>query len=255
MSTHPFDGEGFDRSRAIRFWDDIAYDYEGRIMQGDMPVRIAERLAERGIIGKETDIIELGCGPGTYTVPLSQRVRSVTCLDTSEKMISILKGSCASNNVFPVVGDFMEYVPDRRFDAAIMTLCPGTGTPEGIRKVESLTDGWCVHIMWTENCWDEIHAKVWKELGREYSFDARKAGLMESNLRSLGRSYDVEEFTADVEWTMPASELIEREKRVFSAYGPIEAEDALRAVLDGFIDGDRFSFGCTNSIKMICWRP
>ncbi len=255
MSRHPFEGEGFDRDRSIRFWNDIAYDYEGRIMQGDIPMQVAERLSERGIIGDDSDVVEFGCGPGTYSLPLSAYVRTLTCVDTSERMLSILKDTCASKNITTVLGDFMSIDLGRRFDTAMMTLCPGSGSKEAVLRAESVTEGWCVHLMWVSNAWDDIHAKVWKELGKDYSFEGRKSGLMESNLRELGREYDTEEFVTDIYWATPAKELIEREKRIFSVYGPYDAEGALMDTLGEFIDGNRFSFECTNTIKMICWRP
>lgn len=90
MSKHPFEGEGFDRDRALRFWDDIAFDYEGCAMQGSIPGRIVQRLCDMGVLGPGTDAIEFGCGPGTYSIPISKRVRSLTCVDTSEKMLSLL---------------------------------------------------------------------------------------------------------------------------------------------------------------------
>ena len=90
MSRHPFEGEGFDRDRALKFWDDIALDYEGCVMQGSIPERIVGKLREIGVLGPDKEIVEFGCGPGTYSIPISRRVRSLTCVDASEKMLSIL---------------------------------------------------------------------------------------------------------------------------------------------------------------------
>ncbi len=255
MSRHPFDGEGFDHDRSMRFWDDIAYDYDGRIMQGDIPIQVVDRLTDIDVLGPDRDVVEFGCGPGTYTVPLSAVSRSVTCVDSSERMLSILSDICASTNILPVLGDYMQVDLGRRFDTSVMSLCPGSGTPEGIERAESVTDGWCVHLMWTENCWDDIHARVWKELGKDYSFEGRKAGIMETNLRNMGRDFEATEFLTDICWNMRVEDLIQREKRVFSVYGDYSPEDALRSILDRYIDGDLFSFECTNRVKMILWRP
>lgn len=255
MSKHPFEGEGFDRERSMRFWNDMAYDYDGRIMQGDIPLQAMEQLANKGIVGPDKYAVEFGCGPGTYTVPLSAVSRSVTCVDSSERMLSMLSEICASSNVFPVLGDYMDVDLGRTFDVSVMSLCPGSGTPEGIRRAESVTHGWCVHLMWTENRWDDVHAEVWKQLGKDYSFEGRKSGIMESNLSAMGRSYEATEFLTDICWNVRAKDIIERESRVFSLYGDYDTEGALRSVLDRYIDGDTFTFECTNRVKMITWRP
>ena len=39
-------------------------------------------------------VLDVGCGPGTLSIPLARRVESVTALDTSEGMLGVLK-SCA----------------------------------------------------------------------------------------------------------------------------------------------------------------
>lgn len=254
MSEHPFDGEGFDRQRAIRFWDDIAYDYEGGIMQGDIPLQIIDHLVREGILTSESDIVEFGCGPGTYTIPLSDNVSSVTCVDTSERMLSMLKERCASNNIHPIKGDFMTVPLDRRFDASVMSLCPGSGSVEAIRRAEQVSKEWCIHIMWLVNTWDDIGAAVWKELGKDYSFEKRKSGVVEGNLNALGRDFTVKEFSTEIRIEGSAEDIIERERRRFSIYGPYDAEDALRRVLGRYIRNGRFDFGCTNRMKLVYWR-
>jgi len=255
LSEHPFEGEGFDRDRAIRFWDDLADYYEGGTMQADIPIKIIDHLEEKGIIGKGSDIIEYGCGPGTYTIPLSERVHTVTCVDTSDKMLSMLSERCASNNIIPLKGDFMTVPLSRRYDASVMSLCPGSGSKDAILRAESSVTGWCVHIMWLVNCWDDVAASIWKELGKDYSFEQRKSGIMESNLNSLGREYTVREFSTDLHIEASAKDVIEREKKRFALYGPYDAEDAIRKVLGKYIEDGRFVYDCTNRMKLIYWRP
>lgn len=254
MSEHPFDGEGFDREKAIQFWDDIAYDYEGGMMQGDIPVQILDHLMEKGILTEGSEVVEFGCGPGTYTIPLSERVRSVTCVDTSERMLSMLKERCASTNILPIKGDFMTVSLGRRFDVSVMSLCPGSGSIDAIHRAESVAKDWCIHIMWLVNSWDDVGAAVWKELGKDYSFEKRKSGVVEGNLNALGRDYVVKEFTTDIHVEAPAESVIEREKRRFAYYGPYNAEEALYKVFGDRIHGDKFRFDCTNRMKLIYWR-
>ena len=255
MSAHPFDGERFDSGRAIKFWDDLAYDYEGGRMQGDIPLQIIDHIAKEDMIGKDSDVVEFACGPGTYTIPLSERVRSVTCIDTSENMLSILSQRCASNNITPILGDYMTVPLEKKYDATVMSLCPGSGSKEAILRAESVSKGWCIHIMWLVNSWDDIGSMIWTELGKDYSFEQRKAGIVEGNLESLGREFEVKEFTTDLHIEKPAEKVIEREKRRFALYGPYDAEEAARRVLGRYVQDGTFRFDCTNVMKLICWRP
>ncbi len=148
----------------------------------------------------------------------------------------------------------MLFDPGRKYDAAIMSLCPGTGSAEGILRANGYSSGWCVHIMWIENCWDNLVSGVWKALGKDYSYEGRRNGLLESNLDSLGLDYSREVFEDDVSWEMPFEDIVARETRIFGAYGIRDAEEAVREVLMPYSDGDDFSFRCRNSMKLVVWR-
>jgi SAM-dependent methyltransferase len=52
-------------------------------------------------------VLDVGCGAGTLAVPLARRVRSVTALDFSPRMLELLGARCAAEgvaNVVPVLG-------------------------------------------------------------------------------------------------------------------------------------------------------
>ena len=253
MSRHPFEGEGFDRDRSIRFWDEIASDYEGETMQGTIPVQIVQHLFGSGILSETTEAVEFGCGPGTYSALLSNRIKELICVDTSEKMLSMLRDRCPRSNIQTVCGDFMTVDLSRKFDVSIASLCPGSASKEGLSRLESVSNGCCVYIMWIDNSWDNVNAEIWAELGKDYSFEMRKSRLTENNLDEMGRDYEYKEFFTDLELKAPAEKMISRETRVFSVYG-YDAEKEIRKVLDKWIEGDQFHFKCRNRMKLITWR-
>ena len=187
--SHPFVGEGFDRQRALHFWDDIASWYSGT-QQGSMVNEIVGHLHRTGVLDCDATVLELGCGPGTYTLPMAPLVRSVVGLDTSQVMLDRLSSSVRDmgySNVTLVKADVMEYEPERRSSAVVSSLCPGTGSVEGLKRMEAWTDHHCAHIMWIVNGWDDLHAEVWREMGKNYSFAERGSDLVERKLRSIGR--------------------------------------------------------------------
>ncbi len=51
-------------------------------------------------------ILDVGCGSGTIAIPLAERVASITAMDFSESMLSILRQECATKtikNIQPVL--------------------------------------------------------------------------------------------------------------------------------------------------------
>ena len=89
--VHPFQGLGLSRSEGIRFWDEYAESYSS-FQQGDIPRRIVRRLTETGFVSKDSSVLEIGSGPGTYSLPLAEAAGSVLCLDSSPRMLARLQG-------------------------------------------------------------------------------------------------------------------------------------------------------------------
>ena len=148
----------------------------------------------------------------------------------------------------------MLFDPERKFDAAIMSLCPGTGSKDGILRANGYSKGWCAHIMWVENSWDNLISEVWKRLGKDYSFEGRRQNIMESNLETLGLDFSKEIFEEDITWSLPLEDVLARESRIFGAYGIRDAESAIEDVLSPYSDDGNFEFRCRNSMKLIVWR-
>lgn len=63
------------------------------------------------------EVLELACGPGTFTGELARRATSVCALDASPEMLEIAAArAAASTNVRFARADLFAWVPDRRYD-------------------------------------------------------------------------------------------------------------------------------------------
>jgi SAM-dependent methyltransferase len=63
------------------------------------------------------DVLELACGPGTWTAMLAQRARSVTALDGAPEMLEQAARSEPGANVRFEQADLFSWRPARRYDA------------------------------------------------------------------------------------------------------------------------------------------
>jgi SAM-dependent methyltransferase len=257
--THPFDGEGLTHEDRLRFWDGLADSYSS-VQQGPIVDNIVDHLSAAGILSPGSSVLELGSGPGTYSLKAAPLVGDLTCVDSSARMMERMMTDADRlniKNIKGIVSDFFKLDTGRRFDLVMATLCPGTGTPEGIGKMSSLSKGYCVHIMWIRNCWDEIHAEIWRALGKEYSFDGRRTDPVSEYLKSIGEDPRVLEFTTEVELSMPFGDTVRREIGSFAAYGLGEAEvsGAVENVLSGMRSGDVLRYMGNNAMRVIIWRP
>ena len=70
-------------------------------------------IEEFGIAG---DVLELACGPGTWTDSLARGATALTAVDAAPEMLAIARGRIDDGRVRFVQADIFNWVPDRAYD-------------------------------------------------------------------------------------------------------------------------------------------
>jgi SAM-dependent methyltransferase len=100
------------RQRASRYLD------TGLVALGEAHGGAVEQgLAEAFDAHFRGDVLELACGPGTWTPMLVARARSVTAIDGAPEMLAIAAERAPGPNVRFVQADLFGWRPDHRYDA------------------------------------------------------------------------------------------------------------------------------------------
>ncbi|MEA3558929.1 MAG: rRNA adenine N-6-methyltransferase family protein, partial [Candidatus Thermoplasmatota archaeon] len=62
------------------------------------------------ILNKDFEVLEIGPGPGTLTIPLSKKVRKITCVEASKINLEILKKNLKENGIknYELINDYWE---------------------------------------------------------------------------------------------------------------------------------------------------
>ncbi len=68
------------------------------------------------------DVLELACGPGTWTPHLLEHAHSVTCVDASTEMLAIARSRLEGERVRFVCADIFGWEPDRPYDVVFFGL-------------------------------------------------------------------------------------------------------------------------------------
>lgn len=254
---HPFEGERMERDATLRFWDDYA-DVYSSMQQGDIPERVVDILRREGYLGRDSDVLELGSGPGTYSLLVAPCVRSLTCMDTSPRMLDRLMASAGSKglgNITPLLQDWGTYPSDPGCTTVMASLCPGTGSPDSIRRMESLSSYGCVVVSWLENHGDDLTAQVWQELGKDYGFGFRSSNPTLDWLTENGREPDYDVLETRIVADLSVDDLVEKERSAFRAYGVREdVGPIVRRLLEPEDDGGVIHYDRVNRMKLIRWR-
>ncbi len=213
--------------------------------QGDIPQRIVDRLLEIGAIGPESSVLEVGSGPGTYSVLLEPAVGSLTCLDSSEGMMERLRSVCGGQCI---LCDWNSYVPDGRFDCCISTLCPGSDSRESLERMEACAPERAV-IQWAENHGDDIPRMIWDALGKDGDIPDRVPETVRDRLVDLGRDPTVEYFETRVVADIDVDDIVEMQRAAFLARG----EGDVTGIVEDMFGCGTAHFEHTNRIRMVRW--
>lgn len=119
------------------FWDSYASDFDAiygtknswfnnminKLFRGSMKMRFEKTL--QAIPEGKVSVIDIGCGPGHYCFSLAHKSqREILGIDFSETMIQIAKKHTTEfgieNNLRFEVVNFLELVPEKKFDYSIM---------------------------------------------------------------------------------------------------------------------------------------
>ena len=153
--------------RDAEFWDGFSDTYNSDD-QGDAPQRIVDSLMESGAVRPDDCVMEVGSGPGTYSLLLAPRVRILVCMDSSAGMLDRLfasAGGMGITNMERFHKNWSDYTPRKGYDFCFASLLPGSSTDESMRRMEATARRGCAVLAWERLHWDDITAAVSRNLG------------------------------------------------------------------------------------------
>lgn len=82
-------------ARHAKFWDGRSRSFAKHVTR----TGYAERFLNIMEPQPQWTVLDMGCGAGTLALPLADKVQSITAVDFSEKMLSILREECRQRNI------------------------------------------------------------------------------------------------------------------------------------------------------------
>jgi SAM-dependent methyltransferase len=140
------------------FWDRMAAKYplpfdEKTLKTTTMVLSLAE---SEGVVFDGSDILDIGCGTGIYTLPLALQCNSITGIDTSKVMIDRMHEVAKLHNIEnlkDVTGSWNEVDIGREgfekaFDVVLVAMSPALRSLQDFRRMEKCSKKWCVYVGW-----------------------------------------------------------------------------------------------------------
>lgn len=243
--------------RDAQYWDRISDVYDSED-QGDAPGRVIDRLFETGWLEPDDCVLEVGSGPGTYSIPLAKRVRILVCMDSSAGMLDRLFGTASEEgltNIERFHKDWGTYVPRKGYDMCLASLLPGSESPESMLRMEGAARRGCAVLSWDRLSRDCITRDVLERLGLDVPRPRRDCTLFEEWLSDSGRDFAVDRFGIRIDTEHPLKEAVAKEASMVRALGAEgDVEDAVRESLGMFTEGGVVRMRTDNVLKMVRWK-
>lgn len=239
------------------FWEGISDIYSADD-QGDTPQRIVDRLFDTGSVQESDCVLEVGSGPGTYSLLLAPRVRILVCMDSSATMLDrlfanreVLEG-CRVERFHQ---DWSEYKPSKGYDFCFASLLPRSASDSSMERMEGAARRGCAIVCWESRWGDSLTKAVSERLGAEVRSPPRGSAFYEDWLSDHHRDFHIERFPTMSYRTVPLRSLVESEVRRFGMYG-VEGDvaGAVTDLLSRETEDGMVRVKAENVLRLVRWE-
>jgi len=134
-----------------QFWNSFAKHYALRNRQSrPIYTAIIEGLVADGVINPASTVLDIGCGAGTFTLPLAAKANHVTGLDTAGQMLSVLNSEAARENMTDrlatLQADWLDLPAEPSYDVVFAANTTAINDYRSLMKMNELSRGTCCLI-------------------------------------------------------------------------------------------------------------
>ena len=217
--------------------------------------KTVDLLRDKGYIDGSKSLIDIGSGPGTFALPLSETCGSVLCVDSSPGMLRRVD-SLGRDNVTTLLADCLSLPEGCVHDISFSSLCPPMNCPEGLAVMESAARERCVYLSSINPC-PGLEGEIWSALGREYSYRGYDTVYPARYLGHMGRRYELHRFTQRNASSVPAEEMEAVMLRKIAAYRPVGERErtAVHTVIESHTEDGMVPRGGIFRMGVLIWEP
>jgi SAM-dependent methyltransferase len=157
-------------SEQIAYYDALSGEYSDHALElpgGEELEAALERFRPAG------EVLEIACGPGTWTPQLLAHATSVTALDASRQMLDIVRRRNPDPRLRLIHADTFSWRPDRRYDVVFFGFWLSHVPPERFRSFWALVEA-CLRPQGRVFFVDDAHRSAQELIGEESGYAIRR---------------------------------------------------------------------------------
>lgn len=245
------------------FWNRMAEHYpdpldEKTLSETNEAISI---IKGRGVEIDRASILDIGCGTGTYTLPLSRDAEAVTGLDDSDVMIERLTSSISLSgirNVYPVKAswkdiDIKASAFEKAFDIVWASMTPAIKARQDFNKMERCSKKWCVYIGWGGKRENRLMEEIFELHGLKYGPPQGVEGAYDI-VTQAGRTPSLDYFEAEWDWTGSVDEAIEDVECFLEMQGGKPDHSIIEAVVGRYEQDGMISHSTSVKEGIMVWK-
>ncbi len=174
MQTRKISGAKEERLR--NFWEMKAKKYPLPFDEGSLlktTKNIMAIVKKRGVVLSGRRILDIGCGTGTFALPLAHEAAWVTGLDISETMLAMFNELVVKYNIHNVDAvhaswkdfDISAHGFEKAFDIVLTAMSMAVMDKDDLTRMERCSKEWCIYVGWGNKRRNTLMEEVFNEHG------------------------------------------------------------------------------------------
>ncbi len=216
-------------------------------------------LLREGLVDRETSVLDIGAGTGSYALELAGYCGSVTALEPCSDCLETLRsraGQRGLDNITTVESTWEEFHPPGQYDLTFSALCPAICNVEELRRMEAMSRRACCLVAVMRGSYDKHRRAMMEGLGvRPQGGMATEALHYFNALYLMGRRPNVRCITRDFTSRIPVERAMERYTVYFRIFGV--PEERSRQFLEGYLaehaGGGWLEEHSHMKLAVLCW--
>lgn len=137
--------------------------------------KIINILKNEGALAAGIKILDIGAGPGRFTIPMARIAREVTALEPAAERVKILKENLEKEkieNVNIIIRPWQEIKIGKeemedKYDLVFASMTPGIEDPNTIEKMITASNKYCYISTFSGNRWGGAYKELWEHFFAE----------------------------------------------------------------------------------------